>query len=66
MDRTDEPSAAGRTKEERDELFSAPLFLRKKLRFTPSSFLAPRADFWRFAEASSPFEDFEAFAAALR
>ena len=66
MDRTDEPSAAGRTKEERDELFSTPLFLRKKPRFAPSSFRVPRADFWRFAEASAPFEDFEAFAAALR
>ena len=66
IDRTDEPSAAGRTNEDRDELFSAPLFLRKKLRFAPSSFWVPRADFWRFAEASSPFEDFEAFAAALR
>ena len=66
MDRTEEPSAAGRTNEERDVPFSAPLFLRKKLRFAPSLFCAPRTDFWRFAEASAPFEDFEAFAAALR
>ena len=66
MDRAEEPSAAGRTNEERDVPFSVPLFLRKKLRFAPSFFCAPRADFWRFAEASAPFEDFEAFAAALR
>ena len=66
MDRTCEPSAAGRTNEERDEPFSAPSFLRKKLRFVPSSFWAPRVDFWRFDEASTPLEDFEAFAAALR
>lgn len=66
MDRTEEPSAAGRTNEDRETPFSAPLFLRKKLRFAPSFFCAPRADFWRFAEASAPFEDFEAFAAALR
>ena len=66
MDRTEEPSAAGRTNEERDELLSVALFLRKKLRFAPSFFCAPRADFWRFDEASAPFEDFEAFAAALR
>ena len=66
MDRAEEPSAAGRTNEDRDEPFSAPLFLRKKLRFAPSFFCAPRADFWRFAEASAPLEDFEAFAAALR
>ena len=38
MDRTDEPSAEGRTNEERDEPFSTPLFLRKKLRFVPCSF----------------------------
>ena len=66
IDRTDDPSAAGRTNEERDELWSVALFLRKKLRFAPSLFCAPRTDFWRFAEASAPFEDFEAFAAALR
>ena len=66
MDRAEEPSAAGRTNADRDEPFSAPLFLRKKLRFAPSFFCAPRADFWRFDEASAPFEDFEAFAAALR
>ena len=66
MDRTDEPSAEGRTNEERDEPFSRPLFLRKKLRFAPCSFWVSLADFWRFAEASAPFEDFEAFAAALR
>ena len=66
MDRTEDPSAAGRTNEERDAPFSAPLFLRKKLRFAPSFFCAPLAAFWRFAEASAPFEDFEAFAAALR
>ena len=66
MDKADDPSAAGRTNEERDEPFSTPLFLRKKLRFAPSSFWAPRADFWCFAEASAPFEDCAAFAAALR
>ena len=66
MDRTDDPSAEGRTNEERDEPFSRPLFLRKKVRFAPCSPRVPFADFWRFAEASAPFEDFAAFAAALR
>ena len=66
MDRTDEPSAEGRTNEEGDEPFSRPLFLRKKLRFAPCSFWVSLADFWRFAEASAPFDDCAAFAAALR
>ena len=45
MDRTCEPSAAGRRNEERDEPLSLPLVLRKKLRFVPSSFRPPRTDF---------------------
>ena len=59
IDRTERPSPTGRV----DAFFSVRLRERTKRRSEPSCFVA-RTRF--FAEASSPFEDFAAFAAALR
>ena len=62
IDRTERPSPVGRVA----VFFSARLSERKKRRPAPSRFSALGA-FSRFlAEASAPFEDVAAFAAALR
>ena len=62
IDRTEDPSPTGRV----DAFFSVRLRERKKRRPEPSGFSCFAAFTRFFAEASSPFEDFAAFAAALR